>query len=118
MGDGADFPYFSVERKTTGMDLIESKLDQIQLLCAKHRVKNLFVFGSVLRETFSSTSDVDFLVDFNRINASEYADNYFDLKEGLEALLHRSVDLLEEHGLRNPYVRRQVELEKRLVYGK
>ncbi len=99
------------------MDLIESNLNQIQVLCAKHRVKNLFVFGSVLGETFNSTSDVDFLVDFNRIHVSEYADNYFDLKEGLEALLHRSVDLLEEHGLRNPYIRRQVELEKRLVYG-
>ena len=47
------------------MDLIESNLNQIQVLCAKHRVKNLFVFGSVL----------------------------------------------------GPYVRRQVELEKRLVYG-
>ena len=64
------------------MDLIESNLNQIQVLCAKHRVKNLFVFGSVLGETFNSTSDVDFLVDFNRVHVSEYADNYFDLKEG------------------------------------
>ena len=52
------------------MDLIESNLNQIQVLCAKHRVKNLFVFGSVLRETFNSMSDVDFLVDFNRIHVS------------------------------------------------
>ncbi len=46
-----------------------------------------------------------------------YADNYFDLKDQLESIFNRPVDLLEEKGIRNPYFRKQIENEKHLIYG-
>ncbi len=92
-------------------------MDKIKTLCAKHKVNKLFVFGSVLKDTFTNESDIDFVVDFEKLDLSDYADNYFDLKDQLESIFNRPVDLLEEKGIRNPYFRKQIENEKHLIYG-
>ena len=92
-------------------------MDKIKTLCAKHKVNKLFVFGSVLKDTFTNESDIDFVVDFEKLDLSDYADNYFDLKDQLESIFNRPVDLLEEKGIRNPYLRKQIENEKNLIYG-
>ena len=92
-------------------------MDKIKALCAKHKVNKLFVFGSVLKDTFTNESDIDFVVDFEKLDLSDYADNYFDLKDQLESIFNRPVDLLEEKGIRNPFFRKQIENEKHLIYG-
>jgi predicted nucleotidyltransferase len=46
----------------------------------------------------------------------EYFDNYMDLKENLEQLFHRQVDLVENQAIRNPIFKKVVEREKQLVY--
>ena len=69
-------------------------MDKIKTLCAKHKVNKLFVFGSVLKDTFTNESDIDFVVDFEKLDLSDYADNYFDLKDQLESIFNRPVDLL------------------------
>jgi predicted nucleotidyltransferase len=46
-----------------------------------------------------------------------YADNYYDLKDQFESIFNRPVDLLEEKGISNPYLRKQIENEKNLIYG-
>ena len=99
------------------MNLIELNIEKIKYLCTKHKVSKLFVFGSVLKDTFTNESDIDLVVDFEKLDLSEYADNYFDLKEQLELIFNRPVDLLEEKGIRNPFLRKQIDNEKRLIYG-
>lgn len=99
------------------MNLVELHIDKIKSLCAKHKVNKLFVFGSVLKDTFTNDSDIDLVVDFETFELSEYADNYFDLKDQLESLFNRPVDLLEEKGIRNPFLRKQIDTEKLLIYG-
>lgn len=99
------------------MNLIDANIEKIKKLCTEHKVRTLFVFGSVLKDSFKNESDVDLLVDFNDIDLREYADNYFDLKAELESLFKRPVDLLEEKGIRNPYLRKQIDSEKKLIYG-
>jgi len=99
------------------MNLVELNIEKIKILCAKHKVSKLFVFGSVLKDTFSNESDIDLVVDFEKLDLSEYADNYFDLKDQLESIFKRPVDLLEEKGIRNPFFRKQIDQEKRLIYG-
>lgn len=97
--------------------MIELNIEKIKHICAKHRVNKLFVFGSILKDTFTNESDIDLVVDFEKLDLSEYADNYFDLKEQLELLFNRPVDLLEEKGIRNPFLRKQIDIEKQLIYG-
>ena len=43
---------------------IEIPLDKIEVFCRKWKIKELSLFGSVLREDFRPDSDVDFLVTF------------------------------------------------------
>jgi predicted nucleotidyltransferase len=98
------------------MDIISQYQNQIQSLCRKHRVSVLFVFGSVLGDTFNEESDIDFVVDFSDVSLEDYADNYFDLKFSLEKLLERDIDLLERRAIRNPYLLESLDSTKQLVY--
>ena len=99
------------------MNLIESNIERLRLLCQKHKVGKLFVFGSVLSNRFNVESDIDLIVDFNEVDLSDYADNYFTLKDELEKLFNRKVDLLEAQAIRNPFFKESIDQQKRLVYG-
>ena len=54
---------------------------------------------------------------FNKSEVTDYFDNYFDFKYSLEDLLGRTVDLLEEQTVKNPYLKRNVDATKALIYG-
>jgi hypothetical protein len=100
------------------VSIIESNMNKIRDLCAKHRVSKLFVFGSVLTNKFSKNSDIDFVVAFNDINLYDYADNYFDFKNSLEKLFQRPVDLLEDNAIKNPFLRKSIDASKQILYGR
>ena len=99
------------------MNLIESNMDKIIALCKKYKVSKLFVFGSILTNHFNDKSDVDLVVDFNKKEVEDYFDNYFDFKYSLEELLGREIDLLEEQTIKNPYLKKNVDATKTLIYG-
>ena len=98
------------------MKLIEQNKAKLIALCDKHKVKELYLFGSILSDRFIDSSDVDILVQFNDVELEEYFDNYMDFKEQLELLFDRSVDLIENQAIRNPIFRKVVDREKQLVY--
>ncbi|MCX6314695.1 MAG: nucleotidyltransferase domain-containing protein [Sphingobacteriales bacterium] len=99
------------------MTLLDSHLTDIRKLCSDHKVKELYAFGSVLTNKFNSESDVDFVVDFDPIEMSLYADNYFDFKFSLQNILNRPIDLLEEKAIKNPYFRQNINEQRQLIYG-
>ncbi len=99
------------------MLIIDIHINEIQKLCLQNKVKSLYVFGSVLHEGFNSQSDIDLVVDFNHIETADYADNYYNLKFGLQKIFHRQIDLLEQKAIKNPYFLHQLNLQKKLVYG-
>lgn len=99
------------------MNLVEEHRESIASLCRKHRVSRLYAFGSVLSDTFSSDSDVDLLVDFDQVDLSHYADNYFEFKFALEDALKHPVDLIEEKALHNPFLRQRIEASRQLLYA-
>ena len=98
------------------MNELEKYLKDIELLCSRHKVNRLYAFGSILTDKFNTSSDVDFIVDFQPLDILQYADNYYDLKFSLENVLHRQVDLLEEKTIKNPYFQQVVNSKRRLVY--
>lgn len=99
------------------MTLIDQYIGEIQRLCSQHQVKRLYAFGSVLTQKIKKDSDIDFIVEFKSFDLNHYADNYYDLKFALEEALHRSVDLLEEQAIKNPYFREAIENQRQLIYG-
>ncbi len=98
------------------MNLIDSNRDKLFELCDSHKVKELYLFGSVLTDRFTDTSDIDMLIQFHQVDLLDYFDNYMDLKDELELLFHRTIDLVENQAIKNPIFREVVEREKRLVY--
>ncbi|WP_339815843.1 nucleotidyltransferase domain-containing protein [uncultured Imperialibacter sp.] len=100
------------------MKIIKDHINEISTLCKKHKVIELFAFGSILSDSFDADSDVDFLVKFGDVNLADYFDNYMNLKESLESLLNRKVDLLEVQTLRNPILIKSINRTKALVYGR
>lgn len=97
--------------------LISNNIAEIQSLCDTHHVKSLFAFGSVCTSTFNEESDVDLLISFHPMDYGDYADNYFNLAEGLEQLLGRPVDLITDKSLSNPYFIDSVNKTKVYLYG-
>ena len=77
----------------------------------------MFAFGSVLTNRFTDKSDIDLVVDFDKEKVDDYFSNFFDLKYALEKLLGRKVDLLEEQAIRNPYLKEDIDMTKKLIYG-
>jgi len=94
---------------------IESRRAEIAAICARLGVRRLELFGSGTRS--GTPRDLDFLVDLGDRPPGEYAAAYFALREQLEALFARPVDLVTPSGLANPYFRQRVEQEKTLLYA-
>lgn len=86
-------------------------------LCRRHGALRLELFGSAASGTDDVHSDLDFLVEFRPLPEGAYADAYFGLLEGLEALFHRPVDLVAASAIRNRYFRQSVDRTKTLLYA-
>jgi predicted nucleotidyltransferase len=98
-------------------DIVESRLAAIVELCRRFGVRRLDLFGSAVTGRFDQKrSDLDFLVEFDPSPPGGYAKACFGLREGLEQICGRPIDLLTEPGLKNPYLRRQIESEKRTLF--
>jgi len=98
------------------MNPIDNYRSQIVELCDNHNVKELYLFGSVLTDRFDDSSDIDMLIQFDKVELLKYFDNYMDLKEKLEELFERKVDLVENQAVKNPIFRKVLDREKRLLY--
>jgi predicted nucleotidyltransferase len=98
------------------MEPIMRNIEVIVTICKEHRVSSLFVFGSVVTDSFQEGSDIDFIVDFSGVTLNEYADNYFSLKHALEKIFDRRIDLLEEKAITNPFLRQSIDATKQVVY--
>ncbi len=99
------------------MTELTAHIDQIKLVCASNKVRSLFAFGSVINGKFKSNSDIDLVVDFAETDPIAYSDSYFNLKTQLEEIFNRHVDLLEQKALRNPYLIKEIDATKILIYG-
>jgi predicted nucleotidyltransferase len=95
---------------------VESLKPAIIHLCKDLQVKRLDIFGSALTGSFRPDSDVDVLVEFEP-DADDLFSRYFDLKEGLEHLLGRSVHVVVEKAVKNPYFRASIERGRKNVYA-
>jgi hypothetical protein len=82
--------------------------DRITAFCQKWKITELALFGSVLREDFRPDSDVDVLVTFSP-DSDWGVDHLLDMKEELEPLFGRAVDLVEKRLVEESrnYIRRK-----------
>ena len=90
--------------------IIETRRAELTALCRRFHVRRLVVFGSATRDDFDpARSDVDFLVEFEPPDDLGAFHQYFGLKETLEALLGRPVDLVVASAVKNRYIQKSFE---------
>ena len=93
---------------------IDIPQEKIRKFCREHHIRQLSLFGSVLRNDFSTESDVDMLVEFVPGHTPGLA--FFSLQRDLSELIGRQVDLNTANDL-DPSFRRIVLDEAQVVYS-
>ena len=97
---------------TLGIDIPR---EEITNFCRDHHIRQLSLFGSVLRNDFSAESDVDMLVEFEPGHTPGLA--FFSLQRNLSEMIGREVDLNTANDL-DPSFRTVVLDEAQVVYGR
>ncbi len=94
---------------------IEQYRPDLEKACREFSLRRLDLVGSAARKDFFDASDVDFLVTFE--GDTGLFQRYFGLKERLETIFERSIDLIEERAIKNPYVRAALQKDRVKIYG-
>jgi hypothetical protein len=86
-------------------------MDAIQQFCRRWKIRELALFGSVLRSDFRPDSDVDVLVTFHDDVEWGLLD-HMQMQQELATLLHRPIDLVSKRALERSanWVRREAIL--------
>jgi len=95
---------------------IEIPMEKIRAFCEKWKVVEFSLFGSVLRDDFRSDSDIDVLLSFEE-NSTWGLYDLVDMKDELQSIFGRKVDLVEKEAIRNPYRRRSMLAEQEVLYA-
>ena len=88
----------------------------IRDFCTKWRIRELALFGSVLGDAFRPDSDVDVLVSFLPDSGISLLDMAIMTGE-LSDAFGRRVDLVEKEGLENPFLRRTILPDRKVIYA-
>jgi predicted nucleotidyltransferase len=101
------------------IDIVEDNLSAIRGLCQDYGAARLEIFGSAATDAFDSDrSDVDFIVEYPPdYEFGHWLTRYFELKENLEALFGRPVDLVMAGAMRNRYFVQSANESRRLLYA-
>ena len=98
--------------------MIAERSAELAELCRRFHVRRLDLFGSAAEGAFDpARSDLDFIVEFEPGTPLRALDAYFGLKEAIEALLGRPVDLVMAGAVANPYLRASIERSRRTLYA-
>lgn len=96
---------------------LAAKKTEIQSICSRYPVQRLSVFGSAATGFFNpESSDIDFLLQLEPVAPIQYKRAYFGLLGDLERLLGRSVDLVTESSIQNPYFSKEVQRSLEEIY--
>ena len=75
----------------------------------KYFVNTIGLFGSIVRDDFTSKSDIDIIVDFSRPIGIEF----IDLADYIESKLRKKVDLVSRNGVKAKYFN---QIESEIIY--
>jgi predicted nucleotidyltransferase len=94
--------------------------ERITAICERYGVRELAVFGSLLRDDFTPDSDIDFLVVFHDDEPGPWMGKLTRMEDELRALLGREVDLVPKPSILNSenWIRREHILgTAQVIYG-
>lgn len=78
-------------------------------LTQRYRVASIGLFGSIVRDDYTASSDIDILVDFS----SPIGIEFIDLADYIEKKLNRKVDLVSRNAIKEKYFK---AIEGEIIY--
>jgi predicted nucleotidyltransferase len=94
----------------TDLNIIKQMLTLLKPeLRDKYHVSSIGLFGSVVRDDFNPSSDIDIIVDFSQPIGIEF----IDLADFIERKLKKNVDLVSKNGVKQKYYR---TIESEIIY--
>ena len=92
--------------------------DEVALaeLCQRWHIRELKLFGSQARGDARPDSDVDLMVSFVA-GGEPSLWRFVRLKDQLESVFEKPVDLLTDEPIENPFRRRSIERDLTLIYA-
>lgn len=94
------------------------KLPVVTKLLSESKIKNAYVFGSVLTDRFNTKSDIDLLISFEEgLEVLERGTIWWNLYDALKEIFNREIDILIEDRLRNPYFIEELNEKRQLIYA-
>ena len=97
--------------------LLSARQAEVAALCRGMGVQRLEVFGSAARDDFDEArSDIDLIVEFSDDPQRPVLRSFFGLRDALEQVLGRSVDLVSAGAVKNPFVRASIDADRQLLY--
>ena len=93
---------------------IDIPSETIAAFCRRHHIQRLALFGSVLRDDFTSESDLNILVEFEEGHVPGFG--FFGMQEELSEILGRRVDLNTPRFL-SRHFRDEVVREAEVLYA-
>jgi predicted nucleotidyltransferase len=95
---------------------LQIPMSMVDNFCRRWKIREFSIFGSALREDFSSRSDVDVLLSFLE-NAQWGLFEILDMKDELKKIFGREVDIVEKEGIRNSFRRREIFRTRKVIYA-
>ena len=101
------------------IELIEKHRAELNELCRKYRVKTLEVFGSATDGTWDAAQAAIWIFSssFSPKQPSGPSEGFFDLRDELQQLFGRKVDLVMPGAIRNPYFLKAVNQQRQVLYA-
>ena len=100
---------------------INDRLPELTEIFRNHHVKKAYVFGSVVTDRFTESSDVDFLIEpqgeVEQPDPVVRGEVLWDLYYALQDLLHRKVDMVTRNSLSNKYFIQELNRTAVPIYG-
>ena len=100
--------------------VVAERSAELESLCQRYSVLRLELFGSSCHRRISvgRQLDLDFLKwSLRSCRIELLGASYFGLLKSLEQMFGRSVDLVDDSSIKNPYLRESVDESKVLVYA-
>jgi predicted nucleotidyltransferase len=98
---------------------IAAHLPALRELCVKHRIRELYIFGSAVDDNSfdPARSDVDLLVEFLDKDLGPWLTKYFAFRDDCVALFGRPVDVMMTSAPNKPRIRAAIDATKVPVYA-
>lgn len=100
------------------VSLIAQYHHELEELCRRYHVRRLELFGSAASGEFNQdTSDLDFLVMFEDLEPTIYADACLGFYEDLTTLFNRRIELVSTTAITNPYFLESIQRNRETLYA-